>query len=245
MYIYKIYKLLFPGGEVYIGKTKLKLSDRFGGPGSNYNKNTKVGKAIAKYGWENVKIFVLYENLSKEEAARLEIEEIQKHGGINHPLVLNAQSGGDNGFTISEDVKEQTSKSIIQYRIDHPTPLSDKTKEKISISLKQFFKDNPENKEKLSKNMKKRFEENPEFFEALYEKISIPVDQYSYDGKTLIASYKSFTDAAEKTGINKANIAKCANGQTLSIGGYRWRIHGKKYPVIQYDKRFKLENLDI
>ena len=219
MRIYKIYKLLFPGGEVYIGKTKLKLIDRFGYNGSKYVKGTKVREAIDKYGWENVIVIILHQNLTNEEACILESEEIE-----------------------NQETRDKISKGVKEYQKDHPNVVTEEMKAKISGTLKEYYENNPERIKEISEQKKKMYKENPEKCVEISERNSIPIDQYSYDGKTLIASYKSFTDAAEKTGINKGNIGKCANGQTVSIGGFRWKIHGKIYPIMQYDKRFKLEN---
>lgn len=244
MPIYRIYKLLFPGGEVYIGKTKLKLTDRFGGQGSNYT-SAKVRAAIDKYGWENIKVFILHDNITNEEACILESKEIEKCGGINHPLVLNGTSGGDKGFTISKELSERISKGVKEYRKIHPTIITDEMKIKISETLKEYYDNNPDRIKEISEQKKNMYKEHPEKCKEISERNSIPVDQYSYDGKTLIASYKSHTEAALKTGLNKANIAKCSSGQVISIGGFRWKIHGKKYPIMQYDKRYKIENLGI
>ena len=97
----KIYELKCPGQESYIGQTHKKLEDRWRN-GKAYRPNSKVGRAIAKYGWDNIEKNVLYTGLTEEEADIIETEEIEKRGGINHPLVLNGQSGGHKGYKLSD-----------------------------------------------------------------------------------------------------------------------------------------------
>ena len=72
---YKVYKHTFPNGKVYIGITQQTLIRRWQN-GKGYYKNSFISKAINKYGWENVKHEVLFENLTKEEAEQKEIEHI-------------------------------------------------------------------------------------------------------------------------------------------------------------------------
>lgn len=64
---YKVYKHIFPNNKVYIGITQQTLKRRWQN-GRGYYKNTFISKAINKYGWENVKHEILFENLTKEQA---------------------------------------------------------------------------------------------------------------------------------------------------------------------------------
>ena len=204
---YVLYILIFPGKEVYIGKTCRKLNYRWDN-GNGYT-GAKIRAAIEKYGWENVQKEILYENLTYEEACRLETEEILKHGGVNHPLVLNSQSGGDKGFTYSED-----------------------TIKRFSEGTKKSIKEHPEILEKLSKSAKQYRIDHPETFE--FQKIKI--DQYSYDGLTLISTYDSIMDAMNKTGIQMSAISMCINGKAITAGGYRWIVHGKHFGILEYQR---------
>lgn len=52
--------------------------------------------------------------------------------------------------------------------------------------------------------------------------VSIPVDMLTKDG-TFIKSFSSFIDASRETGIDKTNIARAANGQRKTAGGYVWK----------------------
>ena len=202
----KIYELKCPGNESYIGQTHKKLEDRWR-KGKAYRPNSKVGKAIAKYGWDNIEKNVLYVDLTPEEADYIEVKEIEKRGGINHPLVLNGQSGGHKGYTLSDFNLNVQSDLMKKYYKEHP----EFAKEKSKSSKKYYYEDHPER--------------------------TIKVDQYSYDGKEFIASYESAIEAQRQTGVNRNGISKCITGEHDSAGGFRWVKQGKKLGIIQYKTR--------
>ena len=235
--IYTIYLLVFPDKRVYIGKTHQKLKYRWDN-GNGYHGEVK--EAIDKYGWDNIEKIILRENLSEDEANMFEKEEITKHGGINHPLVLNTQSGGDSGWTCSDKQKEKLSKITKQYYVDHPEKRNQisimlnerpEIREKINASLKQRYIDHPEYKEELSERGKRFREEHPGAFD--FQKIKI--DQYSYDGN-FMCTYESIMDAADKTGIHMSAISNCVNGKAITAGGYRWIEHGKHFGILDYSQ---------
>ena len=202
----KIYELKCPGNESYVGQTHKTLNDRFR-KGKAYRPNSKVGKAIVKYGWDNIEKNILYDGLTPEEADRIEVEEIEKRGGINHPLVLNGQSGGHKGYKLSN------------YNLEVQSNL-----------MKKRYKEHPELNEERSKSSRKYYyEDHPER--------TIKVDQYSYDGKEFIASYESAIEAQRQTGVARNGISKCLTGEHDSAGGFRWVKQGKKLGIIQYKTR--------
>lgn len=75
---YILYKHTCPNGKVYIGITKqnpiLRWSNGFG-----YESQTYFFRAIVKYGWINIKHEILYDNLSEQEAKKLEIQLIKEY----------------------------------------------------------------------------------------------------------------------------------------------------------------------
>ena len=75
---YIVYKHTSPSGKVYIGVTSLRPEERWGG-GAGYVKNKHFNRAIKKYGWENIKHEILFDNLSKEDAFKIEIELIKEY----------------------------------------------------------------------------------------------------------------------------------------------------------------------
>ena len=99
MYVYKIINSL--NKKAYIGITK-DVKERFAYHRTRYNKDNKkeyveklLYKAFRKYGVENFKFLVLYENLSVEEAKNKEIELIKKFKTLSHENGYNITKGGD------------------------------------------------------------------------------------------------------------------------------------------------------
>lgn len=90
---YKVYKHVFPNNKVYIGITQQTLKRRWQN-GRGYYKNTFISKAINKYGWENIKHEVLFDNLSKEEAEQKEIELIAFYKSNQQEYGYNLDNGG-------------------------------------------------------------------------------------------------------------------------------------------------------
>ena len=99
MYVYKIINSL--NKKAYIGITK-NIEDRFAFHRTRYNKSTKgeyiekpLYKAFRKYGIENFKFIVLYNNLTLREAKKKEIELIKKFKTLTHENGYNVTKGGD------------------------------------------------------------------------------------------------------------------------------------------------------
>lgn len=110
--MYSIYKYTFPNGKIYIGKTKTSIEVRAGSNGIRYGTNTLVGRAIHKYGWDNVKKEILYSNLSKEWANNLERLLIAQLNSTNRMVGYNLTNGGDGGTSLGHTVSESTRKKI-------------------------------------------------------------------------------------------------------------------------------------
>lgn len=68
--------------EKYIGITSQKCENRWGVNGNGYKLQPKFYNAIQKYGWENFKHEILYQNLSKEKALDIESQLIQQYDTI-------------------------------------------------------------------------------------------------------------------------------------------------------------------
>lgn len=99
MYVYKIINLI--NKKSYIGITK-DIEDRFNFHQTRYNKESKreyiekpLYKAFRKYGIQNFKFIVLYDNLSLSEAKNKEIELIKKFKTLTHENGYNVTKGGD------------------------------------------------------------------------------------------------------------------------------------------------------
>ena len=94
---YKVYihKNLI-NGKVYIGQTCKTLQERSGLNGKKYKDSTRFYEDIEKYGWDNFEHKVLYDNLSCEEANKLERELIKQYKSLDSNYGYNVASGGGN-----------------------------------------------------------------------------------------------------------------------------------------------------
>lgn len=89
---YAIYVHTFPNGKMYVGQSN--SPEKRWANGTGYKRQIKIGSAIAKYGWENIRHEIIATNLSKEQANQLEIELIQKLDTTNPNKGYNVSIGG-------------------------------------------------------------------------------------------------------------------------------------------------------
>jgi hypothetical protein len=105
---YYVYIHIFPNDKVYIGITQQKPLKRWNG-GYGYKNQKIIYNAILKYGWNNIKHKILYENLTKEEAEQKEIELITKHNSTNRKYGYNISNGGNCKGALNEITKKKIS----------------------------------------------------------------------------------------------------------------------------------------
>lgn len=120
-YVVYIHKNILDG-KVYVGQT-CNLSERWRNNGKNYFNSIKFYNAIKKYGWDNFTHEVVYSNLNKQAADKLEKELIHKYNSIEEGY--NLKEGGSRG------------------------ELSTKSLAKMSESLKRGYSEFPERREKI------------------------------------------------------------------------------------------------
>lgn len=90
---YIVYCHIFPNGKRYIGITKTSVDKRWCN-GNGYMTQSKIARAIKKYGWENVVHEVLAVGLDHDKANEMEQYYIAKYDTLNNGY--NATIGGDN-----------------------------------------------------------------------------------------------------------------------------------------------------
>ena len=100
-----IYMHALPDGRCYIGQTN-SIKDRW--KPSAYKNCRKFYNAIQHYGWENFSHTILMNNLTLEEANKLEEYYIKKYNSIENGFNLN--SGGDNKLH-SQETKDKMSET--------------------------------------------------------------------------------------------------------------------------------------
>lgn len=103
--------MIFPNGKKYIGITKQEVEKRWL-KGNGYKGNKYMFRAIKKYGWDNIKHIILFENLTKEEAEQKEIDLIKLFKSNERQYGYNIQNGGNCIGTFSEGTKQKISKAL-------------------------------------------------------------------------------------------------------------------------------------
>lgn len=205
---YSVYKHTCPNSKVYIGITRCKVKDRWkNGLGYEYQ---VFGRAVRKYGWENITHEVLYENLTEDEAKRLEQELIKEFDSKNPEHGYNRTDGGDGvkGYEYTEEVLDKMRQHANRMWANP------ETREKLLKHLKEVSKNNIG---------RKRSEKS---IRTTVERLSIKVDQYDRDGN-LIQTFDSLMDAARS--VNKdcnSAIVACCKGKKKSYCGFIWKYHG-------------------
>lgn len=107
---YILYEHISPNGKRYIGITGRDVNSRWQ-RGSGYKANKYFYNAIQKYGWSNFEHNIIKENLSLEEANKLEREYILKYNTLDPDFGYNHSIGGEKfeGYHLTEEHKRRVS----------------------------------------------------------------------------------------------------------------------------------------
>lgn len=232
-------ELIFDYEPFYVGQgTKYRWTSGLKNGGSFYKKN-KINKII-KDGFYP-KVIKIYENLNAEEASKIEIKLISIIGrnDLNKGPLVNLTDGGEGTTNISKDILEKRSEKIKGRK------MSDKSKEKMRISKKEYFdagnttwnkgrewskeerlkltnksnsgkKFSDEHKKKMSNNSKLQILNNKSIIKLR------PIQQYSLNNE-LIKEYDSIVSASIETNIAKNAICNCCRNVSKTSGGFIWK----------------------
>lgn len=227
---YTVYMHISPSNKKYIGITSQNVKKRWQN-GYGYKTNIYFWRAIQKYGWNNIKHIILFENLTQEEAKSKEIELIKQYNTLQ-PNGYNLTKGGDN---VSEKIhSEETRKKISQALTGkHP---SEETKLKLSMALSG--KNNPFYGKTWTAEHRKKIKENRKYTNHSEEtkrkisksnygeksKCAIKVSQYSLEG-VFLKEWCSASEAARQLNLNQSNISEVCRGIRNECGGYIWRYY--------------------
>lgn len=131
---YVVYEHISPDGKSYVGITRRSTYERWGKGGYGYKKNIHFYRAIQKYGWDNFEHIIIAENLTKEEACKMEIELIKEKNLTDYNFGYNICAGGEGRFGDTQSLE---------------------TRNKISEASKEHWA-NPEIRERMIKGLKGR-----------------------------------------------------------------------------------------
>lgn len=132
---YTVYMHVFPNEKKYIGITSGNVEQRWSN-GFGYS-SQYVFYAIVKYGWDNIKHYILFYNLTKKEAEEKERELIREYDTTIHGNGYNVDNGGSNKGKHSEETKKKISESKKGRELDEATKkklriaMTDERKEKM------------------------------------------------------------------------------------------------------------------
>lgn len=210
--MYCVYKHITPNSKVYIGITSQIPRKRWKGGKSGYVDNDYFTKAIQKYGWENIRHEILFDGLTKEEAEQKEIELIAQYKSNQREYGYNIENGGSVSGKHSEETRKRMSeaqKGEKNHRYGKRFPFQ---------NIKAFSMLTNEEREAMRIN------------KSVSHKGQIPVnriavEQYTKQGD-FVASFVSYKEASELTGVELANICRACRNERKSAGGYIWRKKG-------------------
>lgn len=201
---WSIYRHVSPSGKIYIGITSKGVHKRWEN-GRGYRNCTIFQQAINKYGWNNIKHEILFQELDENRAKSLEIDLIRHYKNLN--ISYNITNGGDGhlgcSWKPSLELRELWSKQR-KGRV-----LTSDWKDKISKATKgkTFRRDILEKGVAASKKV-----------------CSKPVLQYSIEGK-FIKEWSSMKEAARGLGISSPrDIKRCCTGERKTRAGFIWRL---------------------
>lgn len=219
-----VYKHTTSSGKVYIGITCQNLKRRWR-EGNGYKNNNYFYRAIKKYGWDNIKHEILFNNFTKEMAKLMEQCLIALYDSFNREYGYNLTLGGEGtlGYEFTKEAKKKMSESL-KGRV-----LTEETKKKLSESLKgRVFTE--ETKKKMSESFKEKWKDEDykkkmsESFkgkqrtEETKKKIS-----ESHNVKVICTTtnkiFKSIKLAAEYYNLkSSSNIVDCCKGRVKTAG---------------------------
>lgn len=227
---YCVYCHTFPNGKKYIGITKQEPSRRWRN-GKGYE-GQPVFNAILKYGWDNIRHEILFENLTKVEAEAKEIELIEALETNSHKHGYNVEIGGQ-AVILSNETKAKISKTRKEYYKTHQhwnkgNHWSESTKHKISQAHK-----GKKMSDEVKEKHRARFigENNPmhgtkmtKEHKAKLQKACVEATSKRCVCVETKTSYVSIAEASRQTGICSRAISYVCNKNPRynTAGGYHW-----------------------
>jgi group I intron endonuclease len=244
-----VYCHVSPNGKMYIG-ISLNPIKRWSS-GNGYKNNQAFYDDIQEYGWDAFEHVILYSDLTIDEAKRIEADLIKQWQLTDSDYGYNLRDGGDGSF--SERSRQKMSLSRLNNKNSVGNKLSDETKKKISLSLKEYYSchtgtfygkhHSPKTIEilkgrKISDDAKRKMSENHRDITGSNNPSARRICQFSLDGK-LIAEYPYASMASRQYNLDLSSIIKCCRSKQKTCGGYVWKYAdnvGEAYETYCFDQ---------
>lgn len=230
---YKVYRLICPENKVYIGITSLPINYRVR-KSVGYKKPSKMYYAIEKHGFENIKLDVLYSNITLHKALHLETMLIRFYNSNCNDYGYNSDNGGligPNGKKVSQEMVE-----AMRIRSTGRVQSPEERMKKRNAMLGRKFTEEHRRKmresqlgEKNHQYGKKASEEVRAKMRASQKKgidnpMSVKVDQFDLDGN-LVRTFNSLSDIRRELGHHHCCISDCCRGRQKTAYGFIWKYH--------------------
>lgn len=231
--MYYVYCHTTPSNRKYVGISSNPQKRWNNGKG--YIKNYLFRRAIEKYGWNNIEHKILFEVDSLGEAKSIEKRLISEWNLTNPLYGLNLSGGGDG--LLSETTRSLMSKSRLNNKNCVGNKLSQLTKEKISSSLKDYYKShtNPMKGKKHSEEVKnilhnrvisletrEKMRKNHANFNGVNNPSSKSIIQLTKTGE-IVGYYEYASLASKSLNLDLSSIIKCCRNKIKTCGGFVWR----------------------
>jgi group I intron endonuclease len=220
--------------KVYVGITKHsnpELRWRCG-----YKNNPYFNYSIKKYGWDGFDHIVLFRNLPKEIACKLEIKLIARYR--KKGICYNIANGGEGSIAMSESTrnklrkykgirssqygKKRTKDRIEKQRVIALHMWETRSKEEVNASLKPYqYKAgslHPNYGKPISNIHKDRIK-------VALSKAVLMIDKSTNE---ILREFESATDAETFLSKRSHHISSCCNNKRKSAYGYIWRYKNKE-----------------
>jgi group I intron endonuclease len=212
-------------GKIYIGKANnisRRISRHRSTEFSKNQRNTKICKAIRKYGWENFTVEILesFESIDNETLLRKESEWIKKLKAIENGYNILAYHTDWTGNEHTEETKQKMSLNHADYSgKNHPRfgmKHSEESKRKMSKTRMGMYKkeSNPFWGKTHSKEVKQKISQFSKSRDWSWKNKS--VKQINITSGEVIRIWPSI----KSTGVS--NVACVCRGRQKTAGGFKW-----------------------
>lgn len=222
-------------GKVYIGQTSKTLAERAQANGRNYKECRKFYAAIQKYGWDSFEPDILADDLTLDEANRLETFYINFFDSTNDLNGYNIAFGGDNKEFSEESKLIISKKAKERYINPENNPMYGKKHSELSIHKMRDAKLGDKNPMFGTKwnDTQKNTVRHGWTYEWTDERRKNASDKFK---KTAMAwtkkvrcieddiCFDSAQDAAKHYGVSKSTLSGHLNGYQKSCAGKHFEV---------------------